>query len=642
MPQLSEYIKLRTEQQKELSWGEVDSNFLYVANPWSPTRYYKEGYIVYHDADGTGGNGLGWYRAIVDNGPVSSFNVADWEAIGAGGASGTTITVTDGTTSGSVNTITVAPDDFNISIVGANANLSLKDNATKWWLPVGDPSIGAGVNNAKAIHTGQVFIGSGSTASAVYKLTVYGQSYFSDNIALANGITVDGVDISALAADYNAHTHTIVPTTLTNYSTFYPNSNNQLEDVDINTGTLATGHTLVWNNSTKKWNNQAATAAALSGLSDVQFGALSNNQILRYNTGTGKWSNITLVTSGDTGFTTAPFSHNHDTRYYTKSILNAGTGLVHWNNLTNKPTDTSDYIVASTYGGPFTNTAHRVLTSSDNSITIDITTPNVIDLTVAGVGGTIDLYEDSISLGAYAGLDFISNSFGSFSLSSVTSGIATVELIDPKVSALLNASNLGQYHNLDFTDTSNVIFTITGYTSDTISIEAESKVIVGVQQPSPSVITAYNTPRLNLAFKDNSEITWTVTDQAGTDTVAVEANLASPNQIEIYANGSLDGSFTGIDFIDGVGTAVVTSPSTGGTNSVAIDISVDLNDVCLNGFSTVTPIEITGGGTYLELTQPADVTNPSAPDGCIILTSPSGTRFAITVDDNGNLITTQL
>jgi hypothetical protein len=643
MAHLSEYIKLRTEQQRELSWGEVDSNFLYVANPWVPTRYYKEGYIVYHDPDDTGSaSGLAWYRALVDNGPVSAWDPSQWEAIGAAAAAGTNITVTDGTTSGSVNTLTVAPDDFNISIVGANANLSIKDNAVKWWLPVGDPSIGAGVNNAKAIHTGQVIIGSGNVNS-LYKLTVYGTSYFTGNITLANAITVDGVDISALAADYNVHTHTIVPTTLTNYSILYPNSNNQLEDVTINTGTLATGHTLVWNNSTKKWENQAAVSASLSGLSDVQFSALANNQLLRYNFGTGKWNNVAMTYSLDTGFATAPFAHNHDTRYFRKTQLSVsgGGGQVHWNNVTSKPTDSSDYIIASTYGGPFTNTAYRVLSSTDGSITIDTTTPNVIDLSAAS-SAIIDVYEDGSLIGAYAGLDFIANSFGSFTVTGVTSSAATVELVDPKITVQSNTSSVGTVHNLDFTDTSNVIFTATLGTGDNVTVEAESKVIVGVQDPAPAVITVLNAPRLNLAFKDNTEITWTVTDQAGTDTVAVEANIATPNQIDIYANGSLDGSFTGIDFVDGIGTTVNTSPSTGGTNSVAIDISVDLNDVCQNGFSTATPIEIAGSATYLELTQPADVTNPSAPEGCIILASPNGTRFAITVDDYGNLITTQL
>jgi hypothetical protein len=640
MANLSEYIKLRTEQKRELSWGEVDSNFLYVANPWSPTRYYKEGYIVYHDADGTGGNGLSWYIAVVDNGPSTTFNIADWEAIGAASTGGSTIDVSDGITTSSVNTLTFNSDDFGLSVVGNNANITINESAIKWWLLPGDPALGTGSNNQIAVHIGQVFIGSG-IHSGIYKFNVYGTSRFTGNIALNPGVTIDGVDVSILATDYNAHTHTIVPTTLTNYSVLYPNSNNQLEDIQINTGTLATGHTLSWDNALKKWVNLPATAAALSGLTDVQIGALANNQVLLYNNTLSKWQNTTIFANGTTGLS-APFSHNHNTVYFTKTQLttSGGGGTVHWNNVTSKPTDTSSYIVASTYGGPFTNTAYRVLQSTDGSITIDTSVANVIDLSAAS-SAIIDVYEEGSLIGAYAGLDFISNSFGGFTVTGVTSSAATIELVDPKVSVLANGSLSDTVHNLDFADTTNVTFTLSSGGPDIIQIEAISRGIVGVQQPSPSVITTYNTPRLNLAFKDNTEITWTVIDQAGTDTVAVEANLVSPNEIEVYTNGSFQGSFTGIDFADGTGTAVNSTSSTGGSIEIQIDTAATLDDVCLNGYSTNTPIEITGAGSFLELTQPADVSNPSAPAGCIILASPNGTRFAITVDDFGNLITTQ-
>jgi len=641
MPNLSEYIKLRTEQKRELSWGEVDSNFLYVANPWSPTRYYKEGYIVYHDADGTGGNGLSWYIAVVDNGPSITFNIADWEAIGAASTGASTIDVSDGTTTSSVNTLTFNSDDFGLSVVGNNANITINESAIKWWLLPGDPDLGTGSNNQIAVHIGQVFIGSG-THSGIYKFNVYGTSRFTGNIALSAGVTVDGVDISLLATDYNAHTHTIVPTTLASYSALYPNSNNQLEDVQINIGTLATGHTLSWDNALKKWVNLPAVASALSGLTDVQFSALANNQVLLYNNTLSKWQNSTVTANSTTGLS-APFSHNHNTVYFTKSQLttSGGGGTIHWNNVASKPSDTSDYIVASTYGGPFTNTAYRVLQSTDGSITIDTSVSNVIDLSAA-TSAIIDVYEEGSLIGAYAGLDFISSIYGSFIVTGVTSSAATVELFEPKVSVLINGALSDTVHNLDFTDTTNVTFTISSGGPDTIQIEAISRGIVGVQQPSPSVITAYNSPRLNLAFKDNAEITWTVTDQSGTDTVAVEANLVSPNEIEVYRNGSLQGSFTGIDFADGVGTIVSSVSSTGGSIEIQIDTAATLDDVCQNGFSTTTPIEITGGATYLELTEPADVSNPSVPAGCIILASPNGTRFAITVDDFGNLITTQL
>jgi hypothetical protein len=44
----TENIKFRTEINRELKNIEVDSNFRYVANPWSSQRVYRKGMIVYH------------------------------------------------------------------------------------------------------------------------------------------------------------------------------------------------------------------------------------------------------------------------------------------------------------------------------------------------------------------------------------------------------------------------------------------------------------------------------------------------------------------------------------------------------------------------------------------------------------------
>ena len=48
MSEYKENIKFRTEVGRELRNTEVDSNFKYVANPWSPLRIYEKGMIVYH------------------------------------------------------------------------------------------------------------------------------------------------------------------------------------------------------------------------------------------------------------------------------------------------------------------------------------------------------------------------------------------------------------------------------------------------------------------------------------------------------------------------------------------------------------------------------------------------------------------
>ena len=46
---LQEYIKFRTELGRELFNSEVDDNFKMVSNPWSATRQYVEGNIVYKE-----------------------------------------------------------------------------------------------------------------------------------------------------------------------------------------------------------------------------------------------------------------------------------------------------------------------------------------------------------------------------------------------------------------------------------------------------------------------------------------------------------------------------------------------------------------------------------------------------------------
>ena len=116
MPLLNEYLKLRAEQTRELTWGELDSNFLYVANPWSPERSYVEGNIVYHDAGtGTGGNGLSWWVANVDNGPAGSFNVGNWTPIGSSSSSTGSVIVQSGLISAPVSVLDLNNSDFKVN-----------------------------------------------------------------------------------------------------------------------------------------------------------------------------------------------------------------------------------------------------------------------------------------------------------------------------------------------------------------------------------------------------------------------------------------------------------------------------------------------------------------------------------------------
>jgi hypothetical protein len=121
MPLLNEYIKLRLDLKRELTWGELDDNFLYVANPWSPNRRYKEGSIIYYDASITGGSvgsgGLAWWRATVDNGPNIVFNIGDWEPIGASSAPSSSVIVTSGFLSQPVSVIDFDNSNFTVTYV---------------------------------------------------------------------------------------------------------------------------------------------------------------------------------------------------------------------------------------------------------------------------------------------------------------------------------------------------------------------------------------------------------------------------------------------------------------------------------------------------------------------------------------------
>ena len=138
MPLLQEYIKLRLESNRELTWGELDDNFMYVANPWNPSRRYKEGNIVYYDASVTGSSigvgGLSWWRATVDNGPNLVFNVGEWEAIGASSSPVGDVNVSYGMSSQSVSVIDFNSSNFNVTYIGSTAQIDINGNAVKYWL----------------------------------------------------------------------------------------------------------------------------------------------------------------------------------------------------------------------------------------------------------------------------------------------------------------------------------------------------------------------------------------------------------------------------------------------------------------------------------------------------------------------------
>jgi hypothetical protein len=637
MPLLNEYLKLRTEQLRELSWAELDDNFLYVANPWSPERIYKEGNIVYY---GDNTDGLSWWRATVDHGPDPSFNIGNWEPIGATSIGSGSVVVESGAVSGVASVLDFDPASFDVTFAGSTAQITVNAGAIQYWLEQGSSGIGSGQNDEPVIHTGDVVIGSGSFPSA-YTLAVYGTTNITGNLTV--GGTINGINLSSLSTQFNDHKHTAINWESTGlYPSNYPNSINSLEDFDIDLSSLTGGETIAWNNSTQKWEATLSSIGTLAGLSDVNiFGAL-NNQVLRYNSSLGQWQNVTVSTDPSTGFSTVPFVHNHDSRYYTQTQLNTGGGggSVHWNNLTNKPVDNTYYLVSAVPSSPpFTMPNYRVITSSDSSITIDTSTANIIDITTTGGLGNIDVQVNTSSIDQTATIDFVDSDYVEWSGSIVGSTVqieATAlhgyQSISP-YATVESTRSITRFINQDdpWTNDLNVTFTVTDNNVDDVTeVEAQSRLPI-IHDDGVSPVT-YD-PRLYLKFIDSASIAATVTDDPGGDAIEVQLDIVgATSTIDVSLNS---GGATSVDTIDFVDTSCITWSISSGYSPGTIEVSAscsgaNLQTVTDNGNTTTNTIEIT---TFADIATEA---------GGIILASPLGNRFLITVDDDGNLITSAL
>lgn len=641
MPLLNEYLKLRTEQARELSWGELDENFLYVANPWSPQRMYKEGNIVYYYVEPTTANsfvgGYSWYVAKNDHGPSSTFNLINWDPIGAASNSLSVINVVSGTvSSSSIDTLNFSDTDFDIAIVGSTAAISINPDLFPYWLTLGNAGIGSGLNNSNIMHTGNVIIGSGSQSSS-HKLTVYGTTNITG--ALTVGGTINTVNVLSFYNAYTAHTHTIIPTSYGSYALLYPDSISSLADFNINTGTLANGDTLVWNATSKKWVNTAISSSSLAGLSDVTITTASDNQLLRYEAASGKWKNITVTTDGSTGFSTAPFSHNHDTVYYTKTQLQtSGLASVHWNNLSNLPTDNAEYIVAATPGSsPFSKPNHRVIGSSDNSITIT-TASNLLDLSVNTLNIPTIVYFDQngLSYSTGNGIDFIDTDSNIFTLSTITSGTIGVEA-ESRHQYYLDNTSISNRPSVEYlTPTQppaasqpNVWFDIT----DNPNSNNRTQITAIARTPISINNSIQPDARQIIELNNTATIGWSITDNgAGSDSVTITADyIGITGDVEILYNNLSQGNFNTLNFTNTGNINWSFNPTTGGLVDLTATATQDLQSVTDNDNTTTNNIEITTAA------------NVSTGVGGIVLLAPNGTsRYLLTVDNSGNLITTLL
>tara|TARA_Y100000389_G_scaffold204969_1_gene261397 strand:+ start:4438 stop:8400 length:3963 start_codon:yes stop_codon:yes gene_type:complete len=364
---LEEFIKLRTEQTRELTHLELDRNLQYVANPWSPDRRYLKGMVIYYSdsstQSGSGISGLSWFRSNVDHGPSAIFDPADWDPIGESSVSGQ-VTVKD--SAGVFSTVgTIEFDsDFGIQFNGTTALISVNAGAFSVWQE-------NSLVSSTIYYEDNVLIGTDTIIDASYKLTVVGNAAITGNIDVSG--LISGVDLPVLYSDYTAHNHTISPTNIVNYTSLFPDSKGQLADIQISS--LLDGEFLAWNDSIKRWVNTSATVTAhgIGDHTDVSSGASTNaldNQILLYDGANSTWVNHTVVTDNDTGFSGQPFSHHHNDRYWTKNDLSAATGsIINWDNIFNAPGFTpsdAEYLVVSLSG----NLINERVLATDSSINV--------------------------------------------------------------------------------------------------------------------------------------------------------------------------------------------------------------------------------------------------------------------------------
>lgn len=489
---MAELIKLRTERTVELTHLELDENLLYVSNEWSADRTYKEGMIVYYTDNTTSTSGIAytWYRANVNHGPDAVFDLTKWDPIGASSVSGI-VNVRD---FGGVNQnvgVVEFNSDFTVTFNGNTATIAIDGNVTTPWADSGSG------NDAIYYEAGPVFIGHDLVIDASYQLSVAGNSYTSGNIIV--GGTVDGVDIATFYSDYQAHQHTLVPATLTNYATLYPNASSVLADADIDGGALADGDVIVWNGTTKKWNRSSLSVAAhnLGSHSDVDpnvSGSPADNEVLIYNTGSGLWENTEIVTDNSTGFSTAPFVHNHDDRYWTKTALLSNQGaIIDYDNLFNTPTIPdldAEYVVMSA-DAVLTN--ERVLTAGTGITITDGGPGGAVTIELTSTSSSIAVKDNNTTIGTRAGINFLDNSFGNLEMLIVDdSGNNEVEItLTPKIIVEANGSAVGSPQpKINFVDSANITFTVTEDSgSDKIEIEADvSGFVTSVNGSSGDVI----------------------------------------------------------------------------------------------------------------------------------------------------------
>lgn len=268
MPNFQENILFRTEVNRELFNHEVDSNFRYVANPWSPKRRYEIGMIVYHRIvdETTGGLSLlHWFIATTRT-TKGAFIMSEWELMSGYDSSiintaennfGNFVinSTVSGTYSSASNGVISASSQLDTIGFVAGSGISLEFDSTQKLLKISRGYGGGEANSGINVGTGIGIFKDKTGTDLNFK------SLISNNPVLE--FVLNGLNEIAIDADFS----------LLNLSSLGTKLLNDLDDVSASP-TL--NQVLSWNGT--NWTAVTLTSPIYTGtnLGSAQYSVFSN------------------------------------------------------------------------------------------------------------------------------------------------------------------------------------------------------------------------------------------------------------------------------------------------------------------------------------------------------------------------------
>ena len=310
---LQEYILFRTEIKRELTNGEVDTNFQMVSNPWVTTRLYEEGNIVYHpvivDDPATTGEDqvLAWWRANKRT-TQGTFVTSEWDIIGGLGSGNINVAGANGfgkinvnstaatgplqTGSNALITSVIPNDTFNLI---AGQGMSLEWN-------LGSKSIK--VINTLASNPGEandgINIGQGVSQQPIYA-GKSGVSLQFRGLDVTNNIAWDASVGSALTLTTNNTQDNIVYNldegliNLANLNSGLPKTT-MLSDVSSTAPT--NGYILQWSQANTEWTPVNISVLGSQNIYNVDGTIASAGRVVTLASGPLAFNNPTTVGTG--------------------------------------------------------------------------------------------------------------------------------------------------------------------------------------------------------------------------------------------------------------------------------------------------------------------------------------------------------